>query len=54
MAEPPHHIDLLRWATSLLSFPSSMTLGLIEMVQSVLKHTPVRDVGTQLSGPLAF
>lgn len=54
MAELPHHIDLVGRAASLLSFPSSMTLGLIGVVQSVLKHTPVRDVGTQLLGPLAF
>lgn len=39
MAELPHHIDLLRWVPKASLLSLSMTLGLVGMVQSLLKHT---------------
>lgn len=39
MAELPHHIDLLRWVPKASLLSLSVTLGLVGMVQSLLKHT---------------
>lgn len=43
MVELPRYINLLRWVPKASLLSPSMTLGLVGMVQNLLKHTPVRN-----------